>query len=240
MAYRPAPPPEAARIIRKDWSYLESLDTRGWRDELRRLEGLFDPPLSAKEWSEWGAILEGKEGGPNFIGPLLPPNREWRHVGIGPPPTVQLLERPRNGERQHRVHAIETPSLLVQLNAPDAVIFSQFEAALAKARKLYPAPVQRPGRKALNARFGPRKFNSWSRNKIIPLGELLAWRADLREDEQQKYSRAALGVWLGFDECGTSRAMGCLRKAITSIPALWAQAVEEPLKKKNITPAKKI
>lgn len=237
MRNAPAQPQAARAIIDKDRSCLRKLDARGWRDELERLTTLLNPI----DWNEWGVILDPPDDyvavndqPPDFIGPpaMAPAfdKRQPRRTYIGPP-TVRLVEHGDVGSNYHRIHAVEMPALLVQLNAPDDVIMREFERALRKAREKYSPPVASPGPKALNARFDERTFTMWLNNKIVELCELFAWRNGLEAREAEKYSQATLGGWLDFDETKTSRAKDCMERALSAIPALCAQIVQKELNK---------
>jgi hypothetical protein len=201
MKLRPPPP---------DWFNLESYafvaDARAWRDALLRANAKLDP--------SWPA---GKEGWRDIIGPEI----ENMHPGIIPSPVVQLIEEPV------RLHAIELPALLINLNAPDDIIREQFEAALRAARERHPSHVRKPGPPALNARFGEPQFYRWRRYKILPLVDLLAWRTR----QKGKISDVQIGLWLGFDEDRAAKEIEAAKKelfkAIDSIPALAAQVASE-------------
>jgi hypothetical protein len=211
MKICPGPPPEAREIAEKNWSYLHGLDLRQWLKELERLCTFLGPLIPFDDPSGWSEIIGDCKVGFAYIGA----------------PTVELLERPNEGERYHRVHALQTPSLLVQLNAPDDVIIKEFNRVLNEARERYPAPAKNPGRKAYRARFDRGDIHHWLNYKIVPLAELIAWRACLGEQDQERYRQVALGKWLGLDETKTSRAVKFLHAALAAIPALRAQIVAE-------------
>jgi hypothetical protein len=235
MASHPEPPGPARKIVEKDFSYLRNLDLQGWLKELERISRhLFgvDHPLASRSLPlqraglMWNLFEDG--AGLHTI-----------RLGIR---TVRLLEprvvtRKVNGkQRSVRLDVVspyELPALLVHLDAPDDVIMTQFKAALKEARKRYPAPVAKPGRNALSARFTKRTFTVWLNYKIVQLAELLTWRALLGEEEQKKYPNTALGGWLGFDDKKMSLAMGCLEKAVTGIPALATQIAGKASKERK-------
>ncbi len=206
MTQYPSPPDGAREIVERDFSYLSEFGPREW---LAQLEQMSTPLVPFGDLSS-ETLGDG----------------EWRFAYLGPP-TVELIERPENGERYRRVYAIQTPALLVQLDAPDDVIWREFRKQLQDARRHYPAPVKKPGRKAMNARFDARKFATWRAHKIVTLHALMTWRGEISEAERSKYPQAALGHWLEFEEKKTSEAVGHLREALKAIPALRAQVVEE-------------
>jgi hypothetical protein len=73
-------------------------------------------------------------------------------------------------------------------------------------------------------------FVVWRNHKIIELGELIAWRHLLEENEQKRVSNAALGSWLwpdSFDDKKIHKAIQHLNRAIADLRALNAQAVFE-------------
>jgi hypothetical protein len=122
---------------------------------------------------------------------------------------------------------LELPALRVYLDAPDGVILKQFKAALKEARKSHPAPIVKPGPPAHTAIFDRTTFDRWRENRIIQLGELLAWREELSAAERRNYPNVALGEMAGLEggdlDKKTSLAIACLEKALSSVHALSAQ-----------------
>jgi hypothetical protein len=200
---RPPPP---------DWFNLESdafvakLDARAWLAALLRASARLDPTWSAKK-EEWRGI----------VGPDI----ENMYPGTIPAQVVRLIEVPVG------LHAIELPALLINLNAPDGVIREQFEDALRAAREQHPSHVRKRGPQALNARFDEQQFCTWRRYKILPLADLLAWRAC----QKDKIPDVQIGLWLGFDEDQAAKeielAKKALQGALNSISALAAQVAAE-------------
>jgi hypothetical protein len=186
----------------------------GWLRELERIGGLLWPGLA--QWrDEWR----------NVIGPDID---ESYPAYIGPPP-IDVIDR---DEAARELSALEKPALLVRidLKAPDAVIINGFRGALAEARKAHPAPVRNRGRDRLAGRFGPSRFASWRRWRIVELAELLAWREGEWPNDDSRSSKrpsdAQIGRWLGFNDRagrGFEEAMRALSGALQGIPALWAQ-----------------
>jgi hypothetical protein len=201
----------------KDYSYLEKLDLRSWLRELERLSKL----LYIMEHPLVDASLPPSDAGSKWMMHKEGDELTLTRLGIR---LVRLIERTENGVQ---LSPLELPALRVHLNAPDDIIMTRFKAELMEARKLYPAPVAKPGRKALNARFDKRQFGVWRNHKIVQVCELLAWRESLSEDERKVYSNAVLGSWLDFDNKKMSLAQDCLDKALKGIPALGAQCSDE-------------
>jgi hypothetical protein len=190
--------PKPDLFTKSNYEFVATLDARGWRDALLRAKAQLDPTWSAEK-EEWKGV----------IGPDI----ENMYPGIIPVPVVRLIEEPE------RLHGIELPALLVNLNAPDGVIRDEFEKALRAARENYPSLVLKRGPQALNASFGEQKFSTWKSHKILQLADLLAWKAR----EKINVSEAELGSWLGFDKKKTELAKKLLYDALRSIPALAAQ-----------------
>ena len=187
MTTYPEPPPLALQILGKDRSHLRNLDAMGWRDEIARLRHLLTSKAEIdKRCEEWGEDL----GDPDRYRP-----------GIIDYPIVDVVNWQEGGVR---IPALALPALLVKLSAPDAVIIDRVKAALKQWRQRHPFAVSRRGRKASNAVFDTNMFKVWWRNRIVELGELIAWRNGLAASERRKFPNAALGAWLKFDDKKTS------------------------------------
>jgi len=104
---------------------------------------------------------------------------------------------------------------------------------LKKWRATHPLPVSVPGRKALNATFTNNDFEAWINNKIVQVGELLAWRDGLDDEERNKYPNAALANWLHFDEKKFSKAKNLLDRVIDNLGSLNTVAVSSTRKDKS-------
>lgn len=195
-----------------DYTYLNSLDVRGWRDELLRV----NDALALADWrEEWRDVIgpESDKLTPAVITPL----------------PVEVINR---DEAARELHKFEMPAMLmrIHLGAPDAVIIAAVKAALLDARKMHPAPVTRPGKPALGSKFDKTKFASWRKHKIVQLADLLAWRErEKRHDNGSIIRKADIGRWLfpfpnNPTKCVEDAEM-VLRQALASIPALQAQAL---------------
>jgi hypothetical protein len=201
-------PPEWFRT--KDYKYLLKLDAAGWLHELERCSGL------GVDLSEWESI--GEPGWTDNVYPAF----------IGPP-AVQVVD---NAD-QSKLHALEKPSLLVQvyLNAPDGTIIEEFKKVLQLARQSVPSPVRRPGPTALSAKFTESHFVSWINHRIVEVCELDAWRGKAPKDSAKPTS-ADLGRWLFAGHADPDKEVAQARKvlaeAIRKIPALWAQVEALP------------
>ena len=201
MPAYPDPPAAARQILENDWSYLHVLDPLGWAKEIARLDWRSAPKAEKEEWCPgWG-------------------DRNDYQRPIDDYPVVQLFAR-----EQDEV-TISPPVLVVRLTAPDKIIFAQVEFALKKWRETHPLPVSAPGRKAVNATFTNNDFQVWIRNKLIQVGELLAWRDGLENEGQKKYPNSALANWLQFDEKKFSKAKNLLRRVIENRRSLNAVAL---------------
>jgi hypothetical protein len=125
------------------------------------------------------------------------------------------------------LHRLEKPALIVQLDAPDGVLVAEFKKALKAARKIYPAPVMKPGPKSSNAEFTRRQILTWLNYKIVPLAELDNWRMELQTQKCPTPADADFGLWLFPEKAHPGKeiitARKVLDKAIANIPALWAQ-----------------
>ena len=206
------PPEEAEKLLNKDYAYLKKLDTRGWRAQLLSIVRLsVENDLGLVEVLPNMMLLSRVGSG------ATPRTMIWFH----PVPTVQFI-RPREGD--FRLAPNRQPALIVNVNAPDAVIFSELKRALKVVRRVFPAPVAKPGRVALNSLFDEHTFAKWRREQIVPLAELLAWRATLGKRDARHYPDHVLGEWLGMTgPKHTSEAKATLKKALASLPALTAQ-----------------
>ena len=205
----------------KDYSYLSKLDAAGWLHELERCSGL------GVDLKEWESLEREREehiplGEPGWTDNLCP-----AFVG---PPAVRIVDK---GD-QSSLHALEQPSLLVQvyLNAPDGVIVEEFKKALRSARQSVPSPVSRRGPTALSATFTETQFFAWRNHRIVEVCELDAWRAKLPEDSRP--TSADFGRWLFPNYTDPNKevveARRALASAIKSIPALFAQVeADQPL-----------
>ncbi|WP_395664712.1 hypothetical protein [Methylocella sp.] len=217
---RPAPP---EWFTKKDYSYLQSRDARGWFQELERCAHLVEEARrrEAGEPSfaqEWGDIL-----GEEIAAGMIP-------GGILGPPAVQFLD----ACGVVALHEIERPAALclINLRAPDAVIMEELALGLAAARaqQAIDDPVKKPGNKKQlprsNARIGAVEFARWRTHRIVELAELLEWRSR----DAPKLPFAVIAHWLfdTRDEKGklihTARAT--LDRALGLLPTLSAQIAE--------------
>jgi len=193
----------------KDYGYLLKLDVAGWLRELDRCSGL------GVDLSEWESV--GEPGWTDNVYPAF----------IGPP-AVRVVDK----ADQSTLHALEQPSLLVQvyLNAPDGVIIEEFKKVLRSARQSVPSPVSKPGPTALSGKFTETQFTSWIKHRIVELCELEAWRAKLPEDEA-KPRNADFGRWhfpaYTDPDKAVVQARKVLASAIKAIPALFAQVAAD-------------
>jgi hypothetical protein len=137
----------------KRYEYLSRLNLSAWQYEIQRCAW-----LAHAEPSQWDERPEV----PSYIGTL----------------TVQLV--PKGDVTLHR---LEKPALIVQLDAPDGVIIKRFKEELANARKAYPAPVRKPGRKSQNAEFTAKQVKTWLTHNIVQLSELDNWRRGLPKQD---------------------------------------------------------
>jgi hypothetical protein len=179
--------------------HLSKLTLSDWQYEIQRCKWLKET-AEPGQWRERPAV-------PSYIGA----------------PTVQLVPK---GEVT--LHRLEKPVLIIQLDAPDGVVLKRFKEALASARKTYPAPVKKPGRKSANAEFTTKQISTWLTYKIVRLCELDNWREELRKQKQDAPTDADLGRWLFSKYADPSKeivtARRVLAEAIAGIPALWAQS----------------
>lgn len=209
-AKRPDPPP-------RDYTYLSQLDARGWYAELTRLFKLsVDHDLGLAELSPT-IILYCKLGNPGEA-----TETEMGHFGL---PTVQLISRDEGG---HWLSYERLPAIIVNVDAPDDVIFKQLKRMLGEVRKYIKPPVAKPGRYHLNSRIDEDTFEKWENDKIVEFADLLAWNASLKARGEKHYREHELGERLGKDTSRTtSEAKATLKKALASLPALAAQIAEE-------------
>ncbi len=220
----PRPPRDAKAILNDNYRRLGELDAAGWHDKLTRIYVLFI-----------------KLGGLGIADPL--PNvtlmEENRSTIIVLPrvPTVQVMNYCREpngrfvirpGGQYARLEPDGVLGMLVNLNAPDAVIIAEVKRALKEVRKVHPPAVEKPGRAALNGQFDARIFAKWRREMIVQMARLLAWRAGLDKRAARTYPDRVIGNWLGFRSAKeTSKAKATLKKALANLPALTAQITQE-------------
>jgi len=197
---RPKPP---EWFTKKDYQYLRRLNARGWLRELERCKKIRDA-VSLRKWGTETAV-------PSFIGP----------------PVVEIVEK----ADQATLPRIERPALIlkVYLRAPDGKIIEEFKRALQNARRSTPSPVKKPGPQGLDAVFMKTEFSHWLDHRIVELCELDVWRGKERKKKPRKRlpRDADFGHWL-FPAYVNQRkkvisARKALGRAITQIPALWAQ-----------------
>jgi len=181
------------------YAKLRNLNLAQWQYEIQRCKWLCESAQPG-EWNNRPAI-------PGFIGA----------------PIVQIVPK---GELS--LHRLEKPALIVQLDAPDGVIIRKVKEALLLARKSYPIPISKPGRKSANTVFTKRQISSWLSHKLVELCELDNWRAELRSKKERPLpTDADFGRWLFATYSDSSKevvtARRLLKQAIAGIPALWAQ-----------------
>lgn len=147
---------------------------------------------------------------------------EMGHFGL---PTLQLVGPDRGGYWLSRERL---PAIIVNVDAPDDVIFKRLKLMLGEVRKYIKPPVAKPGRYHLNSRFDEYTFAKWKNDKIVEFADLLAWNATLKAQGEKRYREHELGERLGkYTSRMTSEAKATLKKALASLPALAAQISEE-------------
>jgi hypothetical protein len=191
----------------RDYTYLGDLDAEGWLNELERCRAKLGGWADQKEgWR----FLFGEE-----IDQLIP-------AEIGLPPVQRIGS-------SEELDSFVPPRmvLVVDLSAPDDVIRQAFDRILTAARKKSPGPVRRRGKQAGSDRFTESHFATWRTRRIIEIAELDAWfRGRMRAGEPGA-KRGAIAGWVFPDRPQPSKDLhlgrAMLERAITSIPALWAQ-----------------
>jgi hypothetical protein len=179
----------------KRYERLSQLNLSAWQYEIERCAWL--AKAKPGQWAERPAV-------PSYIGTL----------------TVQLV--PKGDVTLHR---LEKPALIVQLDAPDGVIIKRFKEALANARKDYPAPVRKPGRKSQNAEFTAKQIKTWLTHNIVQLSELDNWRRGLPKRDAPTEADFGRLLFSKYADPGKQivTARKVLAEAIACVPALWAQ-----------------
>lgn len=176
------PPKDVQRILNEqNYAHLGQLGTRGWVDELRRLYELSTNNNLGLHQDD------AKVAGLNIAGRT--------RVFLPGAPVVQLIP-PTNDPVLVPKHLL--PALVVNINAPDDIVRTEFEAALAEARGQFPAAFTKPGPRAMNGEFYTRVFLSWCNARIVQLAELLAWNEARRARRLPPYPEHVLGEWIGL------------------------------------------
>jgi hypothetical protein len=202
-------PPKDVEPILNERSYarLRKLGVMGWFDELRRLYELsvqHNLNLHADDPKVERRNIAGRT-----------------RIFLPGAPLAQLVTPVSHDVR---IPTYLLPALVINISAPDEIVRTQFEKALAQARKQFPVAFSKPGPYALNSLFEMRTFLSWRNARIVQLAELLTWNAQRKARGLRRYPEHVLGGWLGLqDKTATSRAKGTLKKALASLPALAAQ-----------------
>jgi hypothetical protein len=239
---RPQPP---EWFTEKDYGYLQGRDAYGWCREFQRCSYLLDEANKHERHNAWEQA-GGKP--PEFIGPRLiglelpEPERllaeEMGDIlgvelesgmvrgGITLPPTMRVDDKVFE---KHFAHW-PTIALKVNLDWPDADILADFARKLGRLRKKQPLPLQKPGVKPSamrDIRYGCREFDLWITRKIVPLVDLLHWRAM----RHVKVNDATIGEWLfgGRDQPSKemAKARRTLGRALRAVHKLAAQAAAE-------------
>jgi hypothetical protein len=196
---------------RKDYTFLENLNARGWCAELIRVADALDSNDWRKEWRD-----------------IIPQCDDYVRAVISPP-AVEVID---HEEAARKLEKLEEPAMLlrIHLGAPDATIMLAIREALLKARQNHPGPIKRPGKRSTGSTFNANTFASWRRHKIIQLAELLAWK---QRDGLKSISKAQIGRWLFSSDPKKSveAAEKVMRRAIDSVPALDMQAAEASARK---------
>jgi hypothetical protein len=200
-----------------DYTYLSQLDATGWYAELTRLFKLsVDHDLGLAELSPT-ITLYCKLGNPGEA-----TETEMGHFGL---PTVQLVGPNQGG---YWLSGERLPAVIVNVDAPDDIIFKKLKRMLREIRKYIKPTVAKPGRYQLNSRFDEGTFKKWQNDKIVEFADLLAWNAGLTARGEEHYWEHELGERLGkYTSRTTSETKATLRKALASLPALAAQIAEE-------------
>jgi hypothetical protein len=215
----PEKPRAVERLLNLD-GYLARLDARGWNRVLLkvfRLSAKYDLGLveMLPNMTFLSRVGVGGGVGVTTIG----------QIGMS---TVQFIE-PRSEGLQ--LNAERLPVLLVNLDAPDAVIIEDVKRTLLAVRQHIEGPVTLPGRRALNSKFTGKVFDRWRHKKIVQLAYLLFMNARRKANRLQPYSQEVLGEWLemGDPKKDASGAKKTLKKALKSLPDLWNQIRQEDL-----------
>ncbi len=230
----PRPPRDAKAILKDKYHHLRDLDAAGWHDILTRIYTRFMELGGLGIAQALPNVTLTEEDGKTVVG--------THHV-----PTVQIVlprkthYREPNGREVLRPAAAivqlepnNLPAAIVNFNAPDAVIFAEFKRALKEVREIYPPPVEKPGRAALNGEFDARIFAKWRQQMIVPMAWLLVWRAGLDKPVARAYRDRVIGSWLGFANAKeTSKAKATLKKALATLPALTAQINQDRDRRPN-------
>jgi hypothetical protein len=144
------------------------------------------------------------------------------HIGV---PTVQFIG-PRDAD--FWLTRERLPALIVNVDAPDAVILNELKRMLEEVRKHFGPPVAKRGRYALNSRFDKNTFAKWRNDKIVQLADLLARNAALKARGASSRPDHVLGKLIGKNSAReTSEAKATLKKALASLPALAAQIAQD-------------
>ena len=115
------------------------------------------------------------------------------------PQTVELIGPQQAGYvlKSHRL-----PTLIVYLNAPDAVILSEIKRTLKTIPKQLRPPLAKPGRAAFNTLFDAHIFAKWRSEKIVQLAQLLVWRAKLSKSWLRLFEQRPAEVkWIPAGLC---------------------------------------
>lgn len=201
-----------------EYGYLDQLDLRGWYKELTRLYKLsVDHDLGLVELSPTIILYC------NLANPGEATETEMVQFGL---PTVQLVGR---GDGGYWLPSERLPALIVNVGAPDKVIFQELKQLLEEIRKYIKSPVAKRGRYSLNTHFDGDTFKKWREDKIVEFADLLAWNAAMKAQGRAYYSEYELSKRLDEDISRrmTSEKKKTLKKTLASLPALAAQIAEE-------------
>ena len=141
-------------------------------------------------------------------------------------PNIIVIRKARGTTIVHR--GGPTASFVVNVNAPDAIIYAQFDRWLEEVRKQFKPHVAKPGQHAPNGEFDKKKFRSWQSVGVVPFVDLLTWRAKLDPIEQKKFLKSDLGWWIGrFTSKDVNTTERITEKALASLVSLGAQLEHE-------------
>jgi hypothetical protein len=199
---------EPPKPPKSDYSHLKTLGVRGWFTELVRLREQ--------------ALKHNPELLTDDLKIVVRKIEDNTRLFLPGAPIVQFV-----GPQKHDVtippHLF--PALIVNINAPDAIIIAEFTRRLAEARKLFPPPVAKPGRHAPNSIFGRDTFTKWLREEIVRFADLLAWNSVLKSRGEPHYTELGLSQLINdqHSQRQTSEIKATLKRALASLPALAAQ-----------------
>jgi hypothetical protein len=214
------PDGDAALSPQKDYSYLADYDAEKWYFELIRLYELsLDYDLRLHEPDPSIKLLKHAKGG-----------RTTTTVVHIPLPTVQFVSERPGG---FWLAEDRLPALIINVKAPDAVIYRELKLVLKSVRKHIKPPVANRGRYDLNTRFDAKTFAKWRADKIVQFVDSLAFNVQRKREGQRPYSQRELWARLGKNsKKETEEAKSTLRKALASLPSFGAQIAQDAVSPK--------